>query len=139
MIRVSITDYVSEAAREIREKVFVEEQKFKIEFDDIDEYAACMVLYEDEVPMACCRYFKGEAEGEYVVGRLAVLKPFRGRHLGERMMQEVEKAVKTAGGRKVSLSAQLRVKEFYEKQGYSKYGDVYFDEYCEHVHMEKLL
>lgn len=139
MIKVVTTDYVSDAARMIREAVFINEQKFTIEFDDIDAKAICMVLYEDETPMACCRYFKGNEEGEYVVGRLAVRQEYRGQHLGERMLQEVEQAVRNVGGKKLSLSAQVRVQGFYEKQGFVKYGDLYYDEYCEHIHMEKLL
>ncbi|MCM1494895.1 MAG: GNAT family N-acetyltransferase [Bacteroides sp.] len=139
MIRIEITDYLSEAARLIREEVFVKEQGFKVEFDNIDETASCVVLYETQIPIACCRYFEGNEAGEYVVGRLAVRKEYRGRHLGEQMLELVEKAVKDAGGRRVSLSAQVQAEGFYEKQGYLKIGDIYYDEHCEHIHMEKNL
>lgn len=138
MIRIETTDYLSEAARLIREEVFVKEQGFMVEFDNIDETASCVVLYENQIPIACCRYFEGEA-GEYVIGRLAVRKEYRGRHLGEQMLEIVEKAVKDAGGRRVSLSAQVQAEGFYEKQGYLKIGDIYYDEHCEHIHMEKKL
>lgn len=139
MIKVVTTEYLSEEAKYIREEVFIKEQGFEVEFDDIDETASCMVLYDDEIPMACCRYFKGDKTGEYVIGRLAVLKEYRGRHLGERMLEAVEEAVKNVGGSSMSLSAQVQAEGFYEKQGYSKKGNIYFDEHCEHIHMEKEL
>lgn len=139
MIKVVTTDYLSVAAKFIREEVFMKEQGFTVEFDHIDETANCVVIYEDQIPMACCRYFKSDKTGEYVIGRLAVLKEYRGRHLGEQLLETVEAAVKNAGGTKISLSAQVQAEGFYEKQGYLKKGNIYYDEHCEHVHMEKIL
>ena len=37
----------------------------------------------------------------------------------------------------ISLSAQVRASGFYEKLGYKKHGEIYFDEYCEHIVMKK--
>lgn len=139
MIKIIVTEYLSEEAKLIREEVFVNEQGFKMEFDFVDESANCVVLYENDIPMACCRYFPGREPREYIVGRLAVLKKYRGRHLGEQLLKKVEDAVRTAGGIKVSLSAQVQARRFYEKQGYKTYGNIYYDEHCEHVHMEKML
>ncbi len=78
MIRAVTTDYLSDAAKMIREEVFMREQGFRHEFDEIDAKAVCLVLYEESKPMACGRYFPGEADGEYVAGRLAVLREYRG-------------------------------------------------------------
>ena len=47
--------------------------------------------------------------------------------------------IKQDGGKSVTLSAQLRASGFYEKQGYKKHGDEYYDEYCPHVLMTKAL
>lgn len=139
MIEIVSTNYVSDEARFIREEVFMKEQGFQEEFDEIDLKAVCMVLYDDGKPIACCRYFPGEETGEYIAGRLAVLKEYRGRNLGRQMLEEIERKVKESGGKKISLSAQVRVKGFYETLGYIKSGDIYFDEDCEHIHMEKSL
>ena len=54
-------------------------------------------------------------------------------------MRDVEDAVIKRGGTKLSLSAQLRVSVFYKKQGFVPTGNTYFDEYCEHIKMEKNL
>lgn len=139
MIKVQITSELPQCAKDIRQEVFINEQGFINEFDDIDKRAWHLVVYDEETPLACCRFFRGDTPNEFIIGRLAVLKEHRGKQLGALMIQEAEKYIKSIGGEKLSLSAQLRVKEFYEKQGFTASGDTYFDEYCEHIHMEKAL
>ena len=139
MIQVISYSTLPDEAKYIRETVFVKEQHFNDEFDEIDDAAVHMMLFVDDAPAACCRYFPDEQSDCYIVGRIAVLKAYRGKHLGERMLTEAEQAIRARGGKKVSLSAQLRVKPFYEKQGYIPHGEIYLDEYCEHIHMEKIL
>lgn len=139
MIKVQITSELPQCAKDIRQEVFINEQGFINEFDDIDKRAWHLVVYDEETPLACCRFFRGDTPNEFIIGRLAVLKQHRGKQLGALMMQEAEKYIKSIGGEKLSLSAQLRVREFYEKQGFTASGETYFDEYCEHIHMEKAL
>ncbi len=139
MIKVEICSALPQCAKDIRQEVFVKEQGFVNEFDDIDAHAWHLVVYDEETPIACCRFFKGESPDEFIIGRLAVLKEHRGRQLGSLMMNEAERYIRSLGGNTLSLSAQLRVKEFYEKLGFSASGETYFDEYCEHIHMEKKL
>lgn len=42
-------------------------------------------------------------------------------------------------GKQIEISAQVRVKDFYRKLGYRATGPVYYDEYCAHIRMVKLL
>lgn len=58
----------------IREEVFMQEQSFKNEFDDIDDSATHIVLYDDGSPVGCCRVYPDEAVGGFIFGRLAVKK-----------------------------------------------------------------
>lgn len=139
MIKVQITSDLPQCAKDIRQQVFIKEQGFINEFDDIDKCAWHLAVYDEEMPLACCRFFRGDTPNEFIIGRLAVLKEHRGKQLGALMIKEAEKYIKSIGGEKLSLSAQLRVKGFYEKQGFTASGDTYFDEYCEHIHMEKAL
>lgn len=139
MIKVQITSDLPQCAKDIRQQVFIKEQGFINEFDDIDKCAWHLVVYDEEMPLACCRFFRGDTPNEFIIGRLAVLKEHRGKQLGALMIKEAEKYIKSIGGEKLTLSAQLRVKGFYEKQGFTASGDTYFDEYCEHIHMEKAL
>ena len=135
MISFKVTDTLSEDEKIIRETVFIEEQKFKIEFDDLDDIATHIVMYLDTQPVGCCRLYK--QENEYHIGRIAVLKPYRGKGCGEKILLEAEKVAKEKGADCIKLSAQVRASGFYEKLGYKKYGEIYFDEYCEHIAMKK--
>lgn len=126
-------------ARAIREAVFMEEQGFHDEFDATDSTAYHCVLWVDGEAAACGRLFTGEGSGEWHLGRVAVMKPYRAMHLGSRMVTALEEKARSLGGKKMVLSAQCRVQPFYEKLGYRTVGDVYFDEYCEHISMEKRL
>lgn len=69
-------DYLCEEARKIREEVFVKEQGFKDEFDSIDDKAFHLVFFDRNNAYGVCRYFKDD-NGEYVIGRVAVVKSYR--------------------------------------------------------------
>ena len=124
----------------IRTDVFIEEQGFKDEFDEADKTCSHIVLYDNNQPIATCRYFR---EGEiYHVGRVAIIKEYRGQGLGNKIMQIAENEIRgKCNGEKcvVEVSAQVRVSEFYKKLGYNKVGNIYFDEYLEHIRMVKEL
>lgn len=131
-------DHLCEDEKIIREEVFVKEQGFAEEFDTIDDTSTHLVFYDEETPVAVCRYYPGE-EGEYHVGRVAIRKAYRGNQRGKHVMEAAENCIKADGGRKISVSAQLRVKGFYESCGYTALGEIYLDQGCEHIHMEKFL
>ncbi len=121
----------------IRTAIFVDEQGFKDEFDEIDKKCSHIVLYDNDKPIATCRYFL--QNGIYHIGRVAIVKDYRGKHLGNKIMNIAEQEIKNDGGKKIEVSAQVRVKEFYKKLGYKEVGGIYFDEYCEHITMVKEL
>ena len=50
-----------------------------------------------------------------------------------------EEEIKKAGGKRIELSAQCRVSQFYLKQGYTDTKDIHMDEYCPHTWMRKEL
>ena len=128
-----------EEAAEIRDSVFVQEQGFCSEFDETDREAVHLVLKIDGIPAGTCRLFKGETEGEYLVGRLAVRKEYRGKGLGADLMAGAEKKIRSIGGNMIVLHAQQQARPFYEKQGYSAYGEGDLDEGCPHIWMRKYL
>lgn len=137
MINFKVTNTLSKDEKFIRETVFMEEQNFKTEFDDIDDIATHIVMYLDNQPVGCCRLYK--QENEYHIGRIAVLKPYRGKGYGEKILLHAESVAKEKGADTIKLSAQVRASGFYEKLGYKKYGEIYFDEYCEHIAMKKYI
>lgn len=127
--------YLCSEARMIREKVFVGEQGFKDEFDDIDGYAKVLVFYCGGVPAGVCRYFK---DGNvYHIGRIAVLPEYRGSGLGSDIVRAAEREIIAEGGSEAVLSAQKRAEGFYRKLGYAPEGEPYYEEYCEHILMRK--
>ena len=105
-----------EEAAAVRTEVFVEEQGFINEMDDIDSYAEHIVAFDGDKPVGTCRFFKDDkTENDYIAGRIAVRKEYRGRDIGTELLKAVERAVKEKGGTRVVLHAQVRAKEFYEK------------------------
>lgn len=135
---IKIFETLSDDAKEIRQAVFMGEQGFENEFDEIDERSTHIVMYNQEnEPIATCRVFIGEDEDTYILGRLAVKKQYRGQNIGTKMVAEAEKVVKRKGGNSLCLHAQCRVKSFYEKSGFDAYGQVDEDEGCPHIWMKK--
>ncbi len=121
----------------IRTEVFIDEQGFKDEFDETDKICSHIVLYDNETPVATCRYFK--ENGIYHIGRVAVIKEYRNKHLGNEIIKIAEAEILKENGKQIEVSAQVRIKDFYNKLGYKEFGEVYFDEYCEHIAMKKAL
>ncbi len=125
-------------AASIRTKVFVEEQGFSDEFDDIDKTTKHIVMFDDSGnPMAACRYYFNRDYNAYSIGRIAVLKDYRGNHCGAAMLGEAERQIRSGGGGRIVVAAQLQAKEFYRKQGYTAFGEQFLEESCPHIMMGK--
>ena len=124
-------------AKMIREQVFVEEQGFQNEFDDIDARSWHLVIYDYHTPIGCARMY--DENGVVIFGRIAVIKEKRHKYLGSYILHELEKKARELGYLEAMLSAQVNAKAFYEKNGYVAYGEEYLDEFCPHIHMKKIL
>lgn len=138
-MKVCCFDSLPEEAAAIRRSVFMEEQGFTVEFDAMDETATHLVLFEEEKAIAACRIYRSGAPGSYGIGRLAVLAEYRGKGYGEALIREAERVIREEGGRRVWLSAQTQVKEFYRRLGYKQVGGEYLDEHRQHVRLQKEL
>ena len=139
-MKVKVFNALPEAAKEIRKKVFVEEQGFTVEFDDKDEIAVQLVLFEENgAPVATCRIFKDCEQDVYVIGRLAVVREYRGKKLGSVILNEAEKYVRQMSGKLIVLHAQQRVADFYKKAGFKEFGEVEYEEGCPHIKMKKYI
>ena len=103
-------------AIKIRETVFVKEQGFQNEIDKVDDIAKHIVLFDNEMPIATCRFFIKNTNENYVIGRIRQL-----------------------GGKCIYLHSQTRATSFYKKLGYNEYGNIDFDENCPHIWMCKQL
>ena len=136
---VQVLDHITDEIKQIRIDVFMKEQGFEDEFDEIDEIAKFVLLYIDGKPAGTCRYFPSNEEGDAPIGRMAVRKLYRGQHLGTKIMMAAENGIRRDGFKTCSLSAQVQAKAFYESLGYKAEGEEYLDEGCPHILMRKVL
>lgn len=124
-------------AQKIRETVFVKEQGFRNEFDEFDACARHLVLYDDKLPIATCRFFQRTSHEDYIIGRIAVIKEYRGQHIGSYLLKMAEAEIKKMGGKRIFLHAQSSAEKFYAKQGYRSFGEIDSEENCPHIWMQK--
>ena len=135
---VKISDKLLPECAYIRKAVFMEEQGFQQEFDEIDDRAYHALILDGETPAAVGRLYTEDGK-TYIIGRIAVMPSYRGKHLGERVVTALEEQAKACGAASIALSAQCRVAGFYEKLGYTQTDDFHMDEFCPHVTMVKSL
>lgn len=136
---VKIFDYLPDEAMKIRITVFVDEQGFCDELDDTDKVSTHIVLYDNGKAISTCRVFKYNDYSVYALGRLCVLKEYRGKGIGSRMLKEAEQCVSELGGKELILHSQYHARGFYEKSGYDEYGELEYEQDCPHIWMKKAL
>ena len=73
------------------------------------------------------------------VGRVAVLRDYRGKGVGALLMHFIEETARTQGFAQLILEAQCHAIPFYEKLGYVAEGDIFLDCNIEHRFMSKAL
>ncbi len=139
MNRIKFFDCRCAEAAEIRQKVFIEEQGFEHEFDETDAASLHIVIYIDGKAAGTGRMFTEDGGKSYHLGRIAVLPEYRRRHLGSDIVNAMCEKAKELGAERCVLSAQCRVKEFYNTLGFEEKGEIFYDEKCPHIHMEKEL
>ena len=123
-------------ARAVRTDVFVVEQGFQNEFDEIDARAYHAVLYGGERPIATGRTFQDQ-HGNWHIGRVAVRKEYRGAGIGVLVMRALEEKLRELHAPGAELSAQIQAVGFYKKLGYRPFGAEYWDEHVPHIAMQK--
>ncbi|MDO5044324.1 MAG: GNAT family N-acetyltransferase [Coriobacteriia bacterium] len=123
---------------EIRYKVFIEEQGFEVEFDDIDASALHVLMFLDGKPIGAGRiYSHPTIEDAQLIGRVVLAKEYRGQGLGSVLFKGLEDF---AEGPWIYLHAQENKKGFYEKMGYEWDGaEPDYEEFMKHIWMKKKL
>lgn len=71
-----ILKQLNEGCAAVRKAVFMEEQGFQQEFDDVDDRAYHVLIQDGERPVATGRLFTEDGE-TYLIGRVAVLSAYR--------------------------------------------------------------
>ena len=123
-------------AAPIRFEVFVREQAVpaEIELDEMDASCIHALAYEHDRAVATGRLLP---DGH--IGRMAVLKAFRGRGAGGAVLEKLVEAARSRGDREVVLSAQVHAVPFYEAYGFAAFGEVYEEAGIPHRDMRRAL
>jgi len=133
---LKIDDYqqLKEDVHLIRESVFVCEQNINraIEFDHQDTYCTHVVLYHQKKAVGT-----GRINSIGKIGRVCVLKEYRGKQYGKALMKALEGHGKDNDCDQVHLHAQEGVIPFYEKIGYGKEGSIFAEAGISHQRMAK--
>ena len=108
-------------AAPIRFAVFIElKQANGIELDDLDKDCVHAVAYDDNrKPVGTARLLPS---GE--VGRMAVVKEWRRRGVGEAMLDALTEEARKRGYKSLAIFAPLQAAEFYRSQGFVAEGKV---------------
>ena len=138
MLRIELADWKAARhdAQRIRFAVFVEEQGVppELEMDDNDRAALHALAYDGAEVVGTGRLLP---DGH--IGRMAVLKDWRGRGAGRAMLRRLVEAARRRGDREVLLSAQVHALGFYLAEGFAPEGPVYEEAGIPHQAMRRRL
>ncbi len=135
------TPELREKAFQIRQEVFVDEQKVprEDEFDQYEDIAHHFVILEGEEPVGAARWRKTDKGVK--LERFVVKKTHRGLGLGSLLVEAaMEDIKKTLGaGQYLYLHAQLTAMFLYERAGFQKTGPQFSECDILHYKMERYL
>ncbi|MFV0504068.1 MAG: GNAT family N-acetyltransferase [Lachnospirales bacterium] len=120
---------------EIRRKVFINEQgvKEELELDGSDSDAIHLLLFYNTMPIGTGRLIM--INGDYTLGRIAVIKEYRGKGYGRIIIENLIKKAISIGSREQYIHAQITAKAFYEKLGFKPQGNEYSEAGIRHITM----
>lgn len=115
---VSSFDEFIDAIR-IRVDVFIKEQGFEPgwEPDEEDKTAKQYIAYAGKEIVATARV-RETKEGEFKIERMAIKKEYRGKGIGEGLVDHIINELKKTKPKRIWLQSQEKVKGFYEKVGF---------------------
>ena len=120
--RVRLADWSQDepALRHVRRTVFIVEQSVpeELEWDGIDA-DCCHAIAEDDTGQAigCARLLP---DGH--IGRVAVVAAWRGRGIGNALLDRMLALARELGHVRVVVNAQTQVLAFYERHGFIAFG-----------------
>jgi predicted GNAT family N-acyltransferase len=131
------------AAFAVRFPVFVEEQRVPAE-EEVDDHdrtdgdARHALIRDGDTPVAAGRYYRIE-ETTAQIGRMAVLRDYRGRRIGRQLLDALVDDARRRGFTRVALNAQDHAIAFYAKAGFTPFGETLVE--CDILHqpMERSL
>lgn len=119
----------------VREQVFVKEQNIdtNLVFDDLDNEAIHVVVYENNMPVGSGRIIRDN--DEYLIGRIGVLQENRGKDYGDLIVRMLIQKGFDMGANQIVVHSQLPPVPFYKKIGFKEVGEIYEEASIEHITM----
>lgn len=129
-----------ESAFEVRRQVFIEEQGISedVELDNHDREALHMVAKDGEKVIGTARILFSTAN-QAKIERMAILKPFRRKGIGGRIITFLEEILRNRQINQVFLHAQYPVVPFYKSCGFEESGSPFWEAGIRHIKMRKRL
>ena len=82
------TEKLTDPEVKIRHTVFEAEQGFVDEFDEIDKRSTHIIAFDASRAVGVCRIFREEDPAVWFLGRLAVVKEYRGEGVGRALIRK---------------------------------------------------
>lgn len=124
-MQITVSDrHATPVMRDIRKRVFIDEQKVapELEWDEHDATATHFLLTVDGRALGTARLLPNGR-----IGRVALLPEARGKGLGLSLMRAVMEHSRQRGLQHLELSAQTHALGFYAQLGFVACSDVYLD------------
>jgi predicted GNAT family N-acyltransferase len=118
--------------KEIRKQVFIIEQGVdeRLEWDNDDAKSEHFIAFVNDESVGCARLV-----GNKKIGRMAVLKSFRGKGVGDEILDHIKRHASQKRYTRLELSAQCHAYEFYRSNGFNAYSTPYEDANIPHIDM----
>lgn len=138
--RVETVDYAMarDALHAVRDAVFVHEQRVPVdlEHDDLDPGALhVLARTPDGEAVGAARLVPPRPDLPAKVGRMAVLREWRGRGVGAAMLAALLREARQREWHEVVLHAQAPAIDFYRRNGFAEEGARFFEAGIEHQAM----
>ncbi len=122
-------------AKQIRVKVFVQEQNVPFEEDWDEEYSENYLILNDEEQAIGTMRWRDLGE-KIKLERVAVLEEYRNNGYGEMLVREVIKDIKSKTNKPITLHSQLKAIPLYERIGFKQYGELFYEADIPHYAMK---
>ena len=137
--RIEVVDYAQaqDELRAVREPVFVQEQQVPLEeeWDALDPLCRHVIARDESgQPIGT-----GRLTPERKIGRMAVLRDWRGKGVGDALLSALMAQAWEMGWPAISLNAQVSAEPFYARHGFVPYGPGFEEAGIQHQAMHRNL
>ena len=137
--RIEVVDYAQaqDELRAVREPVFVQEQQVPLEeeWDALDPQCRHVIARDEAgTPIGT-----GRLTPERKIGRMAVLREWRGKGVGDALLSALMAQAWELGWPVISLNAQVSAEPFYARHGFVPYGPCFEEAGIQHQAMRRNL